>query len=79
VRHCRLAGPDGPRLQDVGDPFTESGLADIPYTSIARVFTGGHGLLRDDAEAAALLACGGHPSHSCGWGDCPWGEDFYGG
>jgi len=59
--------------------FAEQGLADIPYSDIARVFTGGHVHYVTDAEAAALLACGGHVSHSCGWGECPWGEDFYGG
>lgn len=38
--------------------FVEQGLAEIPYTEIARVFLGGHIHVISDAEATQLTACG---------------------
>lgn len=62
-----------------GDVWTEQGIGGYTYSQIARVFTGGHVYYVTDAEAAALLVCGGYVSESCGWGTCPYGEGFYGG
>lgn len=64
---------------DTFSVFVEQGLAGVPYTDIARVFTGGHIYYVTDAEAAQLLACGGYVVETCGWGICPYGEGFYGG
>ncbi len=59
--------------------FLEQGLQEIPYTDIARVFLGGHIYYVTDDEAAQLAECGGHVTEDCGWGECPYGEGFYGG
>lgn len=47
-----------PAWQEVGDPFTETGLAGYPYSDIARVFLGGHIDIVNSDEATLLTAAG---------------------
>lgn len=47
-----------PAWQEVGDPFTETGIGGYLYTDLDRVFLGGHKYEITDAEAARLTACG---------------------
>lgn len=47
-----------PAWQEVGDPFTETGLAGYSYTDIARVFLGGHVSVIDEDEAVLLTVAG---------------------
>jgi len=49
--------------------FVEQGLNEVAYTSIARVFTGGHVHYVTQAEADALLACGGFIAHQPTWSE----------
>jgi hypothetical protein len=70
---------------DPASSFVEQGLAEIPYSDIARVYTGGHIYRVDNVEVAQLVACGyganitylTWESQTGTWQDLaglPWGE-----
>lgn len=60
--------------------FVTQGLAEIPNSAIARVFTGGHIHYVSAAEAALLTAAGyGSGISGVGFGGGGYGEGFYGG